>query len=398
LTTLALAGAISHSGWLYDPALRGAIRSSSAFWNYAGFALFGLAVGLACAMAGRRTALDFRAVLQIASAAVLAEAALLLYLPANLALTQYRVGPMLDVAAWIGIWGVSWTLWLANAGMALGLCRAPRLSVLTIALVVIAAYGLPTRPSPARSAPPGMSSLRVAAVQGWHPTLAHYRTQLQAAGRAGVDLVVWPELSAPAGDLAALAREPGVPAFITTGHDAQIPLPHNAATLYSAQGPSAPYHKRRPFGAEPIKPGSAPLVVALGELRVGLNICFDSCFPLVIRDTARLGCDLIALPTLDPRGPHATIQALHAAYTPFRAAENGVPILRAEETAFSLVTDASGRIVAELGVGEGLLVANIVPGQHPTWQLRIGDGWLLVAAVLWLGTYVVRRRVAREHC
>lgn len=90
------------------------------------------------------------------------------------------------------------------------------------------------------------------------------------------------------------------------------------------------------------------MAVPLGARKVGLNIWFHSCFPAVLRDTAYLEeVGLLALPTIDPRAPHHFMATMHAAYSPFRAAELGVPVVRADCGAYSSIVDARGRILAE---------------------------------------------------
>jgi len=61
-------------------------------------------------------------------------------------------------------------------------------------------------------------------------------------------------------------------------------------------------------------------VHSAGDLRVGLNICYDAAFPEASRTLTLLGADLIALPTNWP--PGAECVAGHALNT--RAMENGV--------------------------------------------------------------------------
>src|SRR5207244_4235868 len=134
------------------------------------------------------------------------------------------------------------------------------------------------------------------------------------------------------------------------------------AALFSRTGESRRYFKRKPFGGETQMhvAGSQAIAVPLDGRLIGLNICFDSCFPSVMRDTARLGARVIVLPSMGPETPYGWIQAIHGAYTPFRSAELGIPIGRAEVTAFAMITDSSGRIVAQAPPGyRGPLVATV---------------------------------------
>lgn len=67
--------------------------------------------------------------------------------------------------------------------------------------------------------------------------------------------------------------------------------------------------------------GDRPFAVHhAGDLRVGMNICYDASFPEAARSLALLGADLIALPTNWPPGSECTAASLVNA----RALENAV--------------------------------------------------------------------------
>ena len=119
---------------------------------------------------------------------------------------------------------------------------------------------------------------------------------------------------------------------------------------------------------------------------VGLNICYDSCFPYVIRETASLpNVTVIALPTIDPDSRHYFIAGMHAAFTPFRAAENGVAMARADGHFGSMIVDEHGRIVAELHDEQKSMVGTISGRRAWTLYQIIGDWfWFLcIGAVFW---------------
>jgi apolipoprotein N-acyltransferase len=96
-----------------------------------------------------------------------------------------------------------------------------------------------------------------------------------------------------------------------------------------------------------------------------------------MRETVLAGADVIALPTLDPKSQNGFIQAAHAAYTTFRAAELGVPIVRAENTAWSMVVSSAGRISGKAPVGwEGAMARDLPRDQRVTPYRLLGD-WFL---------------------
>ncbi len=117
-------------------------------------------------------------------------------------------------------------------------------------------------------------------------------------------------------------------------------------------------------------PGDRPFAVSqAGELRVGMNICYDAAFPEAARSLALLGADLIALPTNWPPGAECTAASVINA----RALENAVYFLAVNrvgvERGFefigrSKIVDPSGQTLAESsGRGEEAIYATIDPAK-----------------------------------
>jgi predicted amidohydrolase len=143
----------------------------------------------------------------------------------------------------------------------------------------------------------------------------------------------------------------------------------NACVLIGPDGIVAGYRKiHLPFlGIDRFTdPGDRPFSVhSAGELRVGMNICYDSAFPESARVMALDGADLIALPTNFP--PGAECMAAHVANT--RAMENNVYYACVNrvgtERGFpfigqSKICDPSGRLLAEAAhTNEEILYADI---------------------------------------
>jgi apolipoprotein N-acyltransferase len=168
---------------------------------------------------------------------------------------------------------------------------------------------------------------------------------------------VWPEFAGiifirddKPGKLQELASESGV-GIITSYKDSFTPLPHNVSSLVTTRGESERYEKRKLFGGEANMhtPGTRAVAATYSVDRsVGLNICFDSCYPNIIRETAALpNVSVIALPTIDPESPHHFLAAMHASYTPFRSAENGVSMVRVDGHYGSMSVDSQGKILDE---------------------------------------------------
>lgn len=130
----------------------------------------------------------------------------------------------------------------------------------------------------------------------------------------------------------------------------------NACALIGPSGVVGSYRKiHLPFlGIDRFTtPGDRPFAVhAMGDARIGMNICYDSAFPESARSMALDGADLIALPTNFP--PGAECMAEHVVNT--RAMENKVFYACVNrvghERGFdfighSKICDTSGRILAE---------------------------------------------------
>ena len=139
------------------------------------------------------------------------------------------------------------------------------------------------------------------------------------------------------------------------------------------------------------------MVVEHRGTKMGMNICFDSCYPAVMRATVLEGAEVILLPTQDPRSPNGVIQAIHAAYTPFRSAELGVPIARTDMSAYSMLVNSHGDIVAQAGSGtEEVVTTSTALEPHGTVYKSLGDWFLYVCGgvLLWsaLGLRSARNR------
>jgi predicted amidohydrolase len=164
------------------------------------------------------------------------------------------------------------------------------------------------------------------------------------------------------------------------------PRVFNAAALVGPEGFVAGYRKiHLPFlGVDRFTtPGDRPFAVhQAGELRVGMNICYDGAFPEAARVMALEGADLIVLPTNWPPGAECTADCV----IPARALENNVYYLAVNrvgtERGFRFIgkskaCDPGGRVLAEaLHEEEAILYAEIdlerarrkrvvrVPGLH----------------------------------
>ena len=393
LCTILVAALLASSGLLYRHRVAGdSVVILGACGKFAITAAIALAAGSDVG-AWRRPAWFFAAV------ATLAEACQLIDLPAHLALSQYRNLLLLQVASVGGVWMVSFLVWWANFHIA-------RLAPKPMAGLCLAVVLLSTISQHIGAVASGPRQ-RFAAVQVSNPDEKSL-LELQTAASAGSpEFVVWPEFAgmqfvgSTDRPLRELSANVGIAPFITSFRDDARPLPHNVAALFSGGQESVRYAKRKLLGGEKSMhaPGYAAVAVPYRDGVVGLSICFDSCFPEAIRETAQLsGVTVIALPTIDPPTANYFMAGMHAAYTPFRCAESGVGMVRSDGNAHSQIVDATGRIVAELGPGDGVLTGSFPVGRRWTLYRVLGDWFLVVCGALVVGGYWRWRNVSgREH-
>jgi apolipoprotein N-acyltransferase len=142
-------------------------------------------------------------------------------------------------------------------------------------------------------------------------------------------------------------------------------------------------------------PGPGPTAFDLGpDLgRAFLMICYEAIFPRYIR-TLDARPDWMAHVTNDAWFGTFSGPWQHLALARLRAAEQGLPVLRAANTGVSAVIDARGHVVQALPLGEaGFLDAPLPRAAPPTIYARAGDLPILVLTLgLALTLIVLGRR------
>ncbi len=107
---------------------------------------------------------------------------------------------------------------------------------------------------------------------------------------------------------------------------------YNSAALVEPSGQRTIYRKCHLYGdyeRRLFTPGdSAPHVVELGGMKVGILICYDVEFPEAVRHLALAGAELVLVPTAQPETPDAPFIA--EKIVPVRAFENGIAIVYAD--------------------------------------------------------------------
>jgi apolipoprotein N-acyltransferase len=360
------------------------------------------------------------------------------YYPAALLwLSQSRTLPIVQVASLGGTAAITFVLVVANVGIAAllassstGLARR-LLSAGTAGAIVIGACGFGF--FRLRAAPPvdgtattrGGMPLRVALVDVTAETmiasdLERYLAASRTVRAGEVALVVWPESALTAdlerdravwGRVSAFVDVTGTPLLAGGPGSARrtgaAPAAYNSMHLVAPAGGLSSYHKRRllafaedwpdilgaaPAGTSTLIAGTALPIFTVPGARFGVLICFEIADADGARSLAARGADFIVNPTNDAWFPGG---APHAAFAVFRAAETGLPVVRAANAGWSGVIDPFGRFVAarERARPPVVLVVD-VPAAQPTIGV-LGSRAFLAGCVIVIVIGVVASAVAQ---
>jgi apolipoprotein N-acyltransferase len=374
---------------------------------------------------------------------------------ATLGYAQHQNPWLLPLAAWGGVYALSFVSALGGAALAAWADpRSRRLRSTRLALAaVVLAHGLGAL-APDPEAGLRDESVRVAVLQGnvdqgvkWNRahaerTLRTYEEQTRAAAAEGAVLVVWPETAVPGsvdGDpalrsrLLALARETGTRLVVGAvglefGPDGRPSHYYDSAyAIDPVRGFTDRYDKTHlvPFGeyvplrsliglfvgavargiaSADVTPGERPRSVAIdtgaGELEAGVVICYELLFPDLVRRFAADGSELLLAITNDAWYGRTGAPHQFLAITALRSAETGLWTARAANTGVSAFIDARGRVRQQTPVfEEAWRVADVPRARDPrrgTFYVRHGDVfagacWL---SLLGLAVAALRRRAA----
>lgn len=308
-----------------------------------------------------------------------------------LAYTQYRNIPLIQVAAWTGMYGVSFLVALANVALCLLILhRRAWTTAARVGLVGLGALGAALGLPRLAHRPAEGPALRVAIVQGnipqdvkWSPawrlrTIQTYERLTLEAARTAPALIVWPETALPfvlsrdadvrewVGRLAAEART-----FLLLGSpDVSVTAPTrytNSAFLVAPDGQIAGRYDKVhlvPFGEYvPLRrllffvnklaqgavgdfvPGAEPSVLAAPTFHLGVTISYEVYFPHEVRQFVLRGTDVLANITNDAWYGRTAAPHQHLAMAVFRAVENRAYLVRAANTGVSAIIAPDGRIV-----------------------------------------------------
>lgn len=236
------------------------------------------------------------------------------------------------------------------------------------------------------------------------------------------DLVIWPETSLPnildrsEASRARIAEASGGAEVLIGGQRYAGLEPRNVlAHLGAGGGISSVYDKHHlvPFGeylplrrvAERLglqglaqqlsggyRPGDGPALMDLGRFGQAFPmICYEAIFPNYIQAVPRPGW--MVQVTNDAWFGSFAMPYQHLALARLRAAERGLPLIRAANTGVSAVIDARGTVTHALPMDtQGVLDARLPPSLPPTLYARFGDlPALLLAIFVTMSAFAVAR-------
>jgi apolipoprotein N-acyltransferase len=364
----------------------------------------------------------------------------------SIAYTQYGYLPIMQLAALVGIWGITFAItWFASTfesswrnSFEWSIVRTPLLACVGV-LAAIAVMGtirvalartdstafrVATLNRPVDLFVPGEMT-RITEGRVGAEEMPQTREKLarlhdwfldgsRREARAGAKLIAWPEANL-------LVFRTDEPAFLDRARrvaiDERIYLAMGIASIQP--GANLPFENKLvlidPSGqtvvnylkSHPVTGWEASIMVKGDEHmpvvptpagRIATAICFDADFPEFIRQAGEARADLLIIPANEWKA----IKNLHLQMAAFRAIENGVPLVRPAASGISSAIDPWGRVLAVadyFAAGDRTMTAQVPRGRVWTLYPVIGDlfAWSCIALlVVTLAAMVLRPSTARS--
>jgi len=264
-------------------------------------------------------------------------------------------------------------------------------------------------------APNDPPTLRVGGVQHGYVRPGHMDPDTQVArldelaartreaAAQGAKLVVWPELGVGfdpqvehTDKLRALAAETGAHILIGYGLGTDAGWRNEAVMLTPVGEFLDVYGKNYPAGEPHIVTSGRYLVYDTPLGRLAPIICNDVNYTAAVRIPARMGAQLVMVPTRMFGGVWKEMQVMAV----FRAVENRVSTVMVDGAFRTTMVDPYGRMVADQVTPAGgplTLVADVPIGSPNALYTRLGDwvGWLSLAG--WIGSMVFQSTTTRRQ-
>jgi predicted amidohydrolase len=183
--------------------------------------------------------------------------------------------------------------------------------------------------------------------------------------------------------IAARAKELSLPVVVGTVEVSPGSLPFNTLVAIGSdgtvQGSYRKIHLYDAFGyreSDGTSQGSigAPFLLSFGQLRLGMLTCYDLRFPESARYLVDAGANVLLLPAMWIVGPGK--EDHWSTLVRARAIENTSYVVTANQcgplaTAFSIVVDPFGVVIANAGEGPGVIFAELQPERIAAVRTRV---------------------------
>lgn len=364
----------------------------------------------------------------------------------GLGYSQYDFLPVIQIAEFTGVYGVSWLIVFVNAGIFYILREKQngrsvlKFSCATILIPILCiGYGLFKLNDLRHDGAEQGTELRIALAQGnipqnqkWNPgfrqqIIKTYQDLTLESANSHPDLVVWPEAATPfyfgydeieTIRIQRLARQAGTALVFGSPYSEKIddrPTVFNSAYMLTKEGDIlGRYDKMHlvPFGEYvPFRSllfflekmvdtignfgsGTEAKIFDLKNERFGISICYEIIFPDLIRQFAKNGAGFLVNITNDAWFGKSSAPYQHMSMAVLRAVENRMPIVRSANTGISGAIGRDGSILKTTGIFEKqVLLTNIrIHPRTNTYYTLYGDvfSWLCIAVTFGLGIFSMK--------
>jgi apolipoprotein N-acyltransferase len=349
----------------------------------------------------------------------------------SIAYTQFGYLPLMQVAALVGIWGISFlVVWFASTfayawtrGFDWSAVRGPVITYSAVLLACIVAGATRVAVAPTNRAAIRVATLnrpRTLFVPGEMTRITEAsftpseRQQLatkmnalhdwfldgtRREARAGARVIVWPEGNLlvfkddeaafldRARELAASERVYLAMGMGTIHAGEALPFENKLVLIDPTGAVRISYLKTHPVAgweASIMRRGDGRVPVASTDAgRMAGMVCFDADFPEFVRQASQADADILLVPVND----WLAVKEIHFQMAAFRSIENGLPLVRAAASGLSAAFDPWGRVLGisdYFAEGDTTMTAQVPVGRVPTPYSKAGD-WFPISCVLATG-------------
>ncbi len=340
----------------------------------------------------------------------------------NLAYSQARLLPLVQVASLTGIWGISFLVTLLPAGIAAAwhwrqqrplALAAVGVPICVVLVTCVCGWTRLAWPEPQATVQVAAATTDVTVAlfnastrEQALPVLQAYASRVDELARGGARIVVLPEKFvgvAPAYEEEALrilretSRRNQVTLIAGLNRVGRVP-PRNTAFVFGPDGRLVVEYDKVylvPGLERAYDRGASPGLFSVFGTTAGVAICKDMDFPGWLRRYAAEGARIVFVPAWDftADGP------LHARMATLRGVEGGFAVVRSAQEGLVTISDHLGRTLAERASSEGsdvLLSANVAPGPGQTFYTLAGDWFGATSIVIFLIIMVTAALRARR--